>query len=534
MSLPKQPQSFWKDRTVTTMVLLFVVGAAVVMYQQWRFQSDMVKFMAEEDAQAYSEALATFRTVYTANVVNTAKKHGMEVTHDFDQKENAIPLPATLTKILAQQIGEQGSGIKANLYSKYPFPWRGREGEFPDAFAAEAWDALTRNPKKAFQREEIIDGKSFLRYATADLMRKACVECHNSHPDSPKKDWREGDVRGVLEVSLPLEQIKSQQRSGIWQLATVLGVLSLLGGVGVVMAVGRPRSTTELDILNRSSRELSELVKGVEAQTPKLTNSSEELSAVSQQLSASAEETSTQANLVATAADQISRHVDMVASSCREMESNSKNVARQATEAASVATEGVRMAFATNTSVAKLGESSGSIGSVVKAIASIAEQTNLLALNATIEAARAGEAGKGFAVVANEVKELAKQTARATEEIGLRIGNIQKDISTAVSTIGQVGTIINRISGLQTGIASAVEEQTAATQDIGRNIAEAAQGTSVIARNITGVADAARKTSQGAERTLRAAGSTARAASELQQLVHHRENNPPGPTGKNT
>jgi methyl-accepting chemotaxis protein len=205
------------------------------------------------------------------------------------------------------------------------------------------------------------------------------------------------------------------------------------------------------------------LVKGVEAQTPRLTNSSAELSAVSQQISASAEETSAEANLVATAADQISRHVEMVANSYCEMERNSKTVARRATEAASGATEGVRMAFVTHTSVAKLGESSGNIGSVVKAIASIAEQTNLLALNATIEVARAGEAGKGFAVVANEVKELAKQTARGTEEIGQRIGTIQQDISCAVSTIGQVGTIINRISGLQTGIASAVESHSTAT-----------------------------------------------------------------------
>ena len=185
-----------------------------------------------------------------------------------------------------------------------------------------------------------------------------------------------------------------------------------------------------------------------------------------------------------------------------------------------------RQPASTNASVVKLGESSQSIGNVVKVITSIAEQTNLLALNATIEAARAGEAGKGFAVVANEVKELAKQTAKATEEIGLRIGAIQQDINAAVSTISQVGTIINRISGLQTGIASAVEEQTAATRDIGRNISEASQGTAVIARNITGVADAARKTSEGAERTLRAAGSTARAASELKRLVNDRRDSP--------
>ena len=515
---------------MTTMVLLFVLGAALVLWQQWRFQSEMVQFMAEEEAQSYSEALATFRTVYTENVVNTAKAHGLEVTHDFDQEEKkgkAIPLPATLTKILAQKIGEQGSGIKASLYSGFPFPYRGKKvGEFDDKFAEQAWNALTRDPKKPFQREEVIGGKSFLRYATADVMRKACIDCHNTHPDSPKTDWREGDVRGVLEVSLPLEGIKSQQRSGILQLATILGVLALLGGLGVVLAVDRTRSSTELAILNRSSRELAELVKGVEAQTPKLTSSSEELSAVSQQLGASAEQTSAQANMVSTAADEISRHVEMVASSCREMENNVRNVARQATEAASVATEGVRLAAATNASVAKLGVSSGSIGSVVKVIASIAEQTNLLALNATIEAARAGEAGKGFAVVANGVKELAKQTAKATEEIGQRIGTIQQDITAAVSTIGQVGTIINRISGLQTGIASAVEEQTAATRAIGRNISEAAQGSTVIARSITGVADAARKTSEGAERTLRAAGSTARAAAELKRLVHRRRDTP--------
>ena len=537
MSQANPFRAFWQDRIVRIMVLLFVVGASLVLWQQWRFQSEMVQFMAEEDAKSYSEALATFRTVYTANVVNTAKAQGLVVTHDFDQganKGNAIPLPATLTKILAQQIGEQGSGIKANLYSKFPFPNGGKRiGEFPDQFAADAWDALTSDPTKPFQREELIDGKSFLRYATADVMRAACVDCHNTHPDSPKIDWRVGDVRGVLEVSLPLERIKTQQQSGLWQLASILVVLASLGGLGVVLAVGRTRSSTEMKLLNRSARELSELVQGVEVQTPQLTTSSEELSAVSSQLSASAEETAVQANLVASAADQISRHVDMVASACREMERNSKNVALQATEAASVATEGVRMAVATNASVAKLGESSGSIGSVVKAIASIAEQTNLLALNATIEAARAGAAGKGFAVVANEVKELAKQTAKATDDIGRRIGAIQQDINAAVSTISQVGVIIGRISGLQTGIAAAIEEQTTATRNIGRNISEAAQGSAVIARNITGVADAARTTSEGAERTLRAAGATSRAASELQKLVQRRHETPidsDGPT----
>jgi methyl-accepting chemotaxis protein len=138
------------------------------------------------------------------------------------------------------------------------------------------------------------------------------------------------------------------------------------------------------------------------------------------------------------------------------------------------------------------------IGGVVKTITSIAEQTNLLALNATIEAARAGEVGKGFAVVANEVKELAKETARATEDIGGKISAIQQDTRLAIDAIRHIQAIITRINEIQTSIASAVEEQTATTREIGRNVTEAAKGTSEIAANITGVADAAGNTSKRA------------------------------------
>lgn len=250
-----------------------------------------------------------------------------------------------------------------------------------------------------------------------------------------------------------------------------------------------------------------------------LASSSQELTAVSQQMAANAEETAAQANVASAAAEQVSRNVSTVSTGTEEMGASIKEIAKSANEAARVATSAVKVAEKTNASVAKLGESSAEIGNVIKVITSIAQQTNLLALNATIEAARAGEAGKGFAVVANEVKELAKQTAKATEDISIKIEAIQSDTNSAVEAISHIGKIINQINDFQNTIASAVEEQTATTGEIGRNVAEAAQGSSEIAQNISGVAEAARGTTEGAGNTKSSADELSRLAMDLQKLV---------------
>ena len=260
-------------------------------------------------------------------------------------------------------------------------------------------------------------------------------------------------------------------------------------------------------------------ISAIGSSTHLLASSSDELNAVSVQLAGSAEETSAQAAVVSDAADQVSHNVSTVAAGAEEMSASIREIAVSATGAAEVATSGVTMAAAANASVARLGESSAEIGEVVKLISSIAEQTNLLALNATIEAARAGEAGRGFAIVASEVKDLAKETARATEDVSVRIAAIQADARQAVGSIGEIGDIIRRISDSQTTIASAVEEQTATTTEIGRNLTEAAEGSSEIARNVAGLADAARSTTTGATDTQRAAMELSQLATELQELV---------------
>jgi methyl-accepting chemotaxis protein len=296
--------------------------------------------------------------------------------------------------------------------------------------------------------------------------------------------------------------------------ALAAGDLTVVTGIRSKDEVGRMAAS-----LDAAQVSLREVLAGVAASAHAVASSSEELSASSAQIAASAEETSVQSGVVSSAAEEVSRSVQTVAAGAEQMGASIREIASNAAEASEVASRAVDAAAKTTATVAKLGDSSAEIGNVVKVITSIAEQTNLLALNATIEAARAGEAGKGFAVVANEVKELAQETAKATEDIAKRVLAIQGDTTAAVSAIEEISSIVAQISDRQTTIASAVEEQTATTSEMSRSVQEAAGGTTEIAANITGVSTAAESTTHSLTQTRTAVDELSRMAADLRTTV---------------
>jgi methyl-accepting chemotaxis protein len=287
--------------------------------------------------------------------------------------------------------------------------------------------------------------------------------------------------------------------------------------LSTLRVVGQLVSQT-MERLAVQSRE-RERAHAVRQNSQALAAAAEELQVVSVQMGQNATSTAREVDQIATASMQVSQSIDSVSAGAEEMSASIKEIARNASEATMVANSAVADADEATQIVSRLGESSTEIGQIVKVITSIAQQTNLLALNATIEAARAGEAGKGFAVVANEVKELAKATASATEDISRKIESIQSETHRSITAIGSVTDVIGQIADFQNTIASAVEEQAATTNDMARSVNEASRGAQQITHMLSSVNDAAASTAAGANDSRQAATELAELAAQLHTLV---------------
>lgn len=320
----------------------------------------------------------------------------------------------------------------------------------------------------------------------------------------------------------------------------VLGVFAVVG-IGLLVARGLLRSTREVvrvssgiaagdltvrfvtsgdDELNRAGMQLNKAVDALSAMIAEvaetcvtLSRAAEAVGGMAEDLDARAKETDDRASAASAGGEEVRRSVTTLSTGAEEMTASIKEISKNAAEAAEYARTAVGTARQSKETVARLDQSSKEIGEVLKTITEIAEQTNLLALNATIEAARAGEMGKGFAVVANEVKSLATQTARATGDIASRINSVRTNTTEAVAAMDRVSEVVGRICEFQSTIASAVEEQTATTNEMGRSIAEAAAGSGDIARNVAGVATSVQAV-YAASKSLRASVEEVNASAE--------------------
>lgn len=284
----------------------------------------------------------------------------------------------------------------------------------------------------------------------------------------------------------------------------------------IMDANGRPYKVTKFAT---DVTALKNMISSIEETAQSLTASSHELTQTASELASTANKTSNESNSASAAANQVASGVQIVATNMEEMVASIKEIARSANESSHMAKTTLARAQDTNKTILQLGASSQEIGDVIKVISSIAQQTNLLALNATIEAARAGEAGKGFAVVANEVKELAKQTAKATNDITNKIGAIQKDTQSAVDAIGGISDAVEKLNSISGIIAAAVEEQTATTNEVSRVVVQSKKGVENIASTINTVSVAAEESTNYSKKTLNSSQNLANLAEKLNALV---------------
>ena len=229
-------------RTVTVLTVIFCLGILIVFGNMYYFSQQLVKTQALESAKQSASSLKKARALYHSEIVTPLMKSNLvKISHDYAEKEGAIPLPVTYLKALGHQISQSNNGMDLRLYSDYPFPWRREESGIKDEFEQEALEFLRQNPESSFYRLERVAGRPVLRYAEADVMKPRCVGCHNTYPGTPKTDWKVGDVRGVLEINLSLQDIGKYINKSLKGTLMLLFTMSVVGVAGLAMSIRRIR-----------------------------------------------------------------------------------------------------------------------------------------------------------------------------------------------------------------------------------------------------------------------------------------------------
>ncbi|MCA1995086.1 MAG: DUF3365 domain-containing protein, partial [Coleofasciculus sp. S288] len=233
-------------RTILILTLLFCVGLVAALWNMSHLSMSLIESQALQNAALYTQAIKEARTLYSSEAVaRLDESQGVIVTHDYTTKQGAIPLPATYLIELGQHLSKKNPGMSIRVYSDYPFPWRRKEGGPRDNFEREALRKLKENPARPFFSFETFQGRPSLRYAQADILKPSCVSCHNAHPDSPKRDWKVGDVRGIVEITTPLDSFTKQTNNGLRGTFLTLGLLSVFGVFGLTLIIGRLRQTSK-------------------------------------------------------------------------------------------------------------------------------------------------------------------------------------------------------------------------------------------------------------------------------------------------
>lgn len=443
---------------VTTAIVILII--AVVMVNRTNANIELAGLTT---ARAISNQIVTLRTFYTAEVVRPAKAAGMDVNYDFAGKDKTIPLPATMVKSLGNAIRAEYPGSDVKLYSNHPFQFD-QQIAMKDEFEKAALAALEENPDDEYYRLERVNGRTTMRYAVADVMRESCVDCHNAHPNSPKRDWKTGNVRGVVEVMVPVDEVKSQLYVGglIQSLIVMGGFFTIVLITGVT--IGRMASTlnetmttvTGTSLQIASTVELHERIASEQATAMNETTNTMEQLGESSRLSAQQAETGAEETTHAmTMAEDGAKTVQQTLDAMSDLKEKVGNLTQE---------------------ILALSDRIGQIGEISSFVGDLANQTNLLAMNAAVEAAHAGQHGKGFAVVATEIRKLADQSTKSVSRISDLVTDIQQATNSSVVATEEGSRVV--------GLAMTLAEQTAEVfNNLGNSVSIAAESVQQISLN---------------------------------------------------